>query len=180
MNFRDLGMKKIEDNIWRDFFIQCLLILKPHIKIYLIYFILYPIGVLGILFSLLHFNFMEILQEELILVYLAILVSNIPFLFLYHSQHTLFVNRYFGIALVFGFVFFYCIFIYFLFFISIVIAPNLVFIYAVFSLIKNNNIAKYKLRYILYGMLFSCICFLATTLSIVFFIILLPFPPILN
>lgn len=166
--------------MWRDFFIQCLLILKPHIKVYLIYFILYPISLLGILFSFLRFNFDIKMLQELILVYLVILISNIPFLFLHHLQNKLFMNRYFWATLVCGFVFFYCIFIYFLFFASVIIAPNLVFIYAVFSFIKNNNIAEHKLQYTLYGMLFSCICFLATTLSIVFFIILLPFPPILN
>lgn len=151
-----------------------------NIKIYLIYFILNPISFLGILFSLLHFNFDIKILQELILVYFVILVSNIPFLFLYHLQNKLFMNRYFCIALVFGFVLFYCIFIYFVFFASIIVAPNLVFIYAVFSLVKNNNVVEYKLQYTLYGMLFSCICFLMTILSMAFLILLLSFPPISN
>lgn len=173
-------MKKIEDDIWKDVFIQCLLILKPHIKAHCLYFIIYPISVLGILFSLLHCNLdIEILQE-LILVYLAVLISNVSFLLLYHSQDKSSLNLYFWIALIFGFIFFYCIVIYFLSFISILIAPNLTFIYTIFSLIKGDSIVRYRLQYMLYGMLFSCVCFLVTILSMVLFIFLLPFPPILN
>lgn len=162
--------EKIEDDIWKDFFIQCLLILKPHIKAYCLYFIIYPISVLGILFSRLHCNLVIEILQELILMYLAVLISNISFLLLYHLQDKAFANIYFWLSLIVGFILFYCIFIYFLLFSSIIIAPNLAFIYAVFSLIKNNNFAKYRLQYMLYGMLFSCVCFLATMLSIVFII----------
>ena len=173
-------MKKIEDDIWKDFFICCLSMLKLHIKIYSIYLIVYPISILGTLFLLLHFNFNVKILQELSLMYLTILASNISFLFLYHSQDKSSLNLYFWIALIFGFIFFYCIVIYFLSFISILIAPNLTFIYTIFSLIKGDSIVRYRLRYILYGMLFSCVCFLVTILSMVLFSFLLPFPPILN
>lgn len=162
------------------FFYPMSLDIKTTYKSILPIFHLYPISVLGILFSRLHCNLnIEILQE-LILMYLAVFISNISFLLLYHLQDKAFANIYFWLSLIVGFILFYCIFIYFLLFSSIIIAPNLAFIYAVFSLIKNNNFAKYRLQYMLYGMLFSCVCFLATMLSIVSIIYVLPFPAIFN